>query len=311
MLDQLYGALIFLKIDLRSGYHQIHMREGDEWKTAYKTRDGLYEWMVMLFGLSNAPNTFMKFMNHILKPCIGNFVVVYFDDILNYSKSLEEHLEHLRQLFPILREQRLLANLKKCDFCADRIIFLGYVVTKDGIEIDKNKIEAIISQPIPRSIHDVRSCHGLVSFYRRFIRGFSSTMALITKCLKVNKFKWSNAAQESFELIKKKVTEAPCLALPDFNKVFEVEYDASHVGVGVVLRQERRPIAFFSEKLNEARRKYSTYDKEFYAIYRALSQWSQYLLYKPFVLFSDHEALKFINHQHKLNKRHATWVQFL
>ena len=227
LLDQLYGASIFSKIDLRSGYHQIRMREGDEWKTAFKTRDGLYEWMVMPFGLSNAPSTFMRFMNHILKPCIGNFVVVYFDDILIYSKNSMEHLEHLRQLFSILREQQLFVNLKKCDFYVDRIIFLGYVVTKDGIEMDRSKIEAITNWPTPSSIH------------------------------------------------------------------------------------EGRPIAFFSEKLNEAKRKYSTYDKEFYAIYRALFHWSQYVLYKPFVLFSDHEALKFINHQHKLNRRHATWVEFL
>ena len=310
-LDQLYCASIFSKIDLRSGYHQIRMREGDEWKTAFKTRDGLYEWMVMPFGLSNAPNTFMRFMNHILKPCIGNFVVVYFDDILIYRKNSMEHLEHLRKLFSILREQRLFVNLKKCDFYAGIIIFLGYVVTKDGIEMDRSKIEAITNWPTPSSIHDVRSFHGLVSFYRRFIRGFSSIMAPVTECLKGDKFKWTSVAEESFELIKKKVTEAPCLALPDFNKVFEVECDASQVGIGVVLSQEGRPIAFFSEKLNEAKRKYSTYEKEFYAIYRALFHWSQYLLYKPFVIFLDHEALKFINHQHKLNRRHATWVEFL
>ena len=311
LLDQLYGASIFSKIDLRSGYHQIRMRDGDEWKTTFKTRDGLYEWMVMPFGLSNAPSTFMRFMNHILKPCIGNFVVVYFDDILIYSKNSMEHLEHSRQLFSILREQRLFVNLKKCDFYADRIIFLGYVVTKDGIEMDRSKIEAITNWPTPSSIHDVRSFHGLVSFYRRFIRGFSSIMTPVTECFKEDKFKWASVAEESFELIKKKVTEAPCLVLPNLNKVFEVECDASQVGIGAVLSQEGRPIAFFSEKLNEAKRKYSTYDKEFYAIYRALFHWSQYLLYKPFVLFSYHEALKFINHQHKLNRRHATWVEFL
>ena len=177
--------------------------------------------------------------------------------------------------------------------------------------MNKNKIEAIISWLIPGSIHDVRSFCGLVSFYKRSIRGFSSIMAPITKFLKGNKFKWRSVAQ-SFKLIKKKVTKAPCLALLDFNKVFEVECDTSHVRIGVVLSQERRPIAFFSGKLNEAKRKYSTYDKEFYVIYRALSQWSQYLLYKPFVLFPDYEAFrKFINHQHKLNKRHATRVEFL
>ena len=199
LLDQLYGASIFSKIDLRSGYHQIRIGEGDEWKTTFKTRDGLYEWMVMPFRLSNALSTFMRFMNHILKPCIGNFVVVYFDDILIYSKNSMERLEHLRQLFSILREQRLFANLKKCDFYADRIIFLGYVVTKDGIEMDRSKIEAITNWPTPSSIHDVRSFHGLVSFYRRFIHGFSSIMAPVTECLKGDKFKWTSVAEESFE----------------------------------------------------------------------------------------------------------------
>ena len=240
------------------------------------------------------------------------FPIPRLDDLMDqlYGASIFSKID-LRQLFSILREQRLFVNLKKCDFYADRIIFLSYVVTKDGIEMDRSKIEAISNWPTPSSIHDVRSFHGLVSFYRRFIRGFSSIMAPITECLKGDKFKWTSVAEESFKLIKKKVTEVPCLVLPDFNKVFEVECDASQFGIGAVLSQEGRPIAFFSEKLNEAKRKYSTYDKEFYAIYRALFHWSQYLLYKPFVLFSDHEALKFINHQHKLNRRHATWVEFL
>ena len=195
----------------------------------------------MPFGLSNAPSTFMRFMNHILKPCIVNFVVVYFDDILIYRKNSMEHLERLRQLFSILREQRLFANLKKCDFYADRIIFLGYVVTKDGIEMDRSKIEAITNWPTPSSIHDVRSFNGLVSFYRRFIRGFSSIMAHVTECLKGDKFKWTSVAEESFELIKKKVTETPCLVLPDFNKVFEVSVMLLKLGLVLSLVKKEDP----------------------------------------------------------------------
>ena len=178
--------------------------------------------------------------------------VVYFDDILIYSKNSMENLEHMRQLLYILREQRLFANLKKFDFYADKIIFLVYVATKDGIEMDRNKIEVITNWPTPSSIHDARTFHGLVSFYKRFIRGFSSIMASITEFLKGDRFKYISVFKESFELIKKKVTKAPCLALPDFDQVFEVECDASQVGLVLsLISQKGRPIAFFSKKLHE------------------------------------------------------------
>lgn len=311
LLDQLHGAKVFSKIDLRSGYHQIRMREGDEWKTAFKTGKGLYEWLVMPFGLSNAPSTFMRLMTHVLAPFLGKSVVVYFDDILVYSETLQDHLEHLRSVFQTLREQKLFANLQKCHFITDNLVFLGYVVSSAGIKMDPSKVEAIESWPVPKTLHDVRSFHGMISFYRRFIKHFSTLVAPITECLKGEIFKWSAEAQESFELIKKKIITAPVLALPDFNKVFEVDCDASNVGIGAVLSQEGRPIAFFSEKLNEAKRKYSTYDKEFYAIIRALNFWSHYLLPLEFVLFSDHEALKYLSTQHRLNARHAKWVEFL
>ena len=311
LLDELHGATIFSKIDLRSGYYQIRIYEGDEWKTAFKTKGGLYEWLVMPFGLTNAPSTFMRLMNQVLKPLIGKFVVVYFDDILIYSKSEEEHVGHLHQVLDILSQEKLYGNLEKSHFFTPQVIFLGYVVSAQGIHVDEEKIKAIREWPVPTSIQQVRSFHGLASFYRRFVRNFSSIVAPMTEVIKGKRFEWTDQAQKAFEEIKVKLTSAPVLALPDFSKAFEVECDASGVGIGAILSQERRPIAFFSEKLNDAKRRYSTYDKEFYTIVRALEHWRHYLVGGEFILHSDHEALKFIQGQHKLNPRHAKWVEYL
>ena len=178
MLDELSGATIFTKIDLKSGYHQIRMSVGDEWKTAFKTKLGLYEWLVMPFGLSNAPSTFMRLMNHILRSLIGKFVVVYFDDILVYSKSLADHANHVKQVLVILRKEKLYANLAKCSFAQDKLIFLGFVVSSNGIEVDNSKIEAIKNWPTPTNVGHVRSFHGLAGFYRRFVKDFLPLLSL-------------------------------------------------------------------------------------------------------------------------------------
>ena len=184
MLDELSGSVIFSKVDLRSGYHQIRMQLGDEWKTTFKTKFELYEWLVMPFGLTNAPSTFMRLMNEVLRAFIGRFVVVYFDDILIYSRSLEEHLEHLRAVFIALRDARLFGNLGKCTFCTDRVSFLGYVVTPQGIEVDKAKIEAIENWPQPKTVTQVRSFLGLAGFYRRFVKDFGSIAAPLNELTK-------------------------------------------------------------------------------------------------------------------------------
>jgi len=311
MIDVMAGACIFSKLDLRKDYHQVRIRPGDEWKTAFKTKDGLYEWLVMPFGLSNAPSTFMRVMTTIFQPFIGKFLVVYFDDILIYSKSNEEHIDHLRQVMRILRHEKFYINLKKCCFMTTSVVLLGFVVSAKGIQINPDKIKTILEWPLPTTLHAVRSFHGLATFYRRFIKGFSTLMAPITDCLKKGQFTWTKAATKSFEEVKKRMTEAPVLRLPDFSKVFEVACDASHVGIGGVLTQEGHPIAYFSEKLNEARQRYSTYDKEFYAIVQTIRYWHHYLVFKEFVLYSDHEALKYINSQKYLNSRHGKWVSFL
>ncbi|KAE8676682.1 putative CCCH-type zinc finger family protein [Hibiscus syriacus] len=287
MLDQLSGSKVFSKIDLKSGYHQIRIRPGDERKTAFKTPQGLYEWMVMPFGLSNAPSTFMRFMHQT------------------------SHFDHLRAVFEMLKTECLFVNQKKCSFFTTSATFLRFIVSTDGVHAYQSKVDAVLEWPRPKTLHDIRSFHGLASFYHRFIRNFSTLIVPITECLKGRDFQWSEEEEASFQLVKQKMTEAPVLTLPDFDKVFEVNCDASGVGIGGVLSQAGRPVAFFSEKLSGSKKNYSTYDLEFYAIVQSLKHSRHYLIQKEFILFTDHEALKYINGQHKLSRRHAKWVAYL
>ena len=208
MFDMMLGATIFSKIDLKSGYHQIRICLSDEWKTAFKTKDGLYEWLVMPFGLSNVPSTFMRMMTQVLRPFMGKFVVVYFDVNPIYSNSKEQHLDHLKQVCSTLRRENLYVNLKKCSFFTGSVIFLGFVVSSKGVFADPQKVKAIVDWPEPKNIHEIRSFHGLAAFHCRFIRGFSTIMAPITYCMKQGEFQWSNAAGKAFQEIKKKMTKA-------------------------------------------------------------------------------------------------------
>jgi hypothetical protein len=201
----------------------------------------------MPFGLTNAPSTFMRLMNEVLRASIGRFVVVYVDDILIYSKSLDEHMDHLRAIFNALRDARLFGNLEKCIFYTDRISFLGYVVTSQGIEVDEIKIEAIKSWLVPQTITQVRSFLGLAGFYCRFIKDFSTIAAPLHELTKKGvAFHWGKAHDESFDALKGKLTHASLLQLSNFGKTFELECDASGVGIGAVLMQDGKPVAYFS-----------------------------------------------------------------
>src|SRR2546429_785845 len=210
----------------------------------------------------------------------------------------------------VLREQNLYAKLKKCSFCLDSVIFLGFVVSAQGIAVDEEKVKDIQEWPQATSVTQVRSFHGLASFYRRFVPNFSTIAAPLTSIIKKEKgFEWGKEQDEAFETLKKKLTTTPVLSLPNFDSTFEIECDASGIGIGAVLMQERKPIAYFSEKLNGAKLNYSTYDKELYALVRALEVWEHYLLPKEFVIHTDHESLKHLKGQGKLNKRHAKWIE--
>eukprot|EP00253_Pinus_taeda_P003712 PITA_03712 len=303
MMDCLSGAAYFTKIDLKSGYHQIRIREVDEWKTTFKTNEGIYEWLVMLFGLSNAPSTFMRLMNEMLKEFIGKFVIVYLDDILIFSKTKGEHLQHVRRVLEKLQQNKLLINFKKCTFLQKELVYLGFAVAENELKMYPKKIAAIINWPSPKSLFEVRNFHGLASFYRKFIRNFSEICAIMLDTVKKasQPFCWTSAAEEKFQLLKQKITERPNLRLPDFNKLFQVQCDTSGTAIGAVLSQEDRPVALFSEKLNESRQKYSSYDKEFYVVVQALKHWRHYLLGNKFVLFSDNSTLQYVMQQHKLN----------
>jgi hypothetical protein len=205
----------------------------------------------MPFGLTNAPSTFMRLMNHALRAFIGRFFVVYFDDILVYSKDLNEHINHLQCVLDALRKEKVYANLNKCSFCMEKVVFLSYVISVKGIKVDEEKVKAMKEWPTPKSITEVRSFHGLASFYRRFVKNFSTLPAPVTEIVKKYVgFKWGSEQDCASIEIKERLCGTPLLALPDFSKTFEIECDASRIGIGAVLMQEKRLKAYFSEMLN-------------------------------------------------------------
>jgi hypothetical protein len=247
-------------------------------------------------GLMNTPSNFMRLMNEVLKYFIGNFVIIYLDDITNFSKSEEEHLKHLVVVMRRLQQEKLLINLKKSSFMKTKLIYLGFVISSNKLKMDPEKVKAIRYWPSPKSIFEVQSFHGLASFYRKFIRNFSVICASMMDTVKKRhkSFHLTEEAKKSFKLLKDKIIGQPVLVLPDFSKIFQVRCDASGFAIGVVLSQDNSPFAYFSEKLNDANMKYFTYDKEFYAVIQVLKKWRHYLVLKEFVLYSNNHALQFI-----------------
>ncbi|KAA3483043.1 DNA/RNA polymerases superfamily protein [Gossypium australe] len=291
LFDQLNGASFFSKIDLRSGYHQLKVKEADIHKMAFRTRYGHYEFLVMPFGLTNAPAAFMDMMNRVFQPYLDRFVVVFIDGILVYSKTEEEQESHLRVVLQILWEKQLYAKFSKCEFWLKEVTLLGHVVSAEGIRVDPQKIEA----KSPKSVAGIRSFLGLAGYYRRFVEGLSLIVTPLTKLLRKGvPFVWTAKQQESFEKLKKILTEAPVLIQLEVGKEFVVYCDASHTGLGCVLMQGGRP-----HEIN-----YPTHDLELAAV-------RHYLYGERSIIYTDHKSLKYLLTQKDLNLRQWRWIELL
>ncbi|WVZ71707.1 hypothetical protein U9M48_020259 [Paspalum notatum var. saurae] len=302
LFDQLAGAKVFSKIDLRSGYYQIKIREEDIPKTAFSTRYGLYEYLVMSFGLTNAPAFFMYMMNSVFMNELDKFVVVFIDDILIYSKNEKEHEEHLRVVLTRLREHKLYAKFSKCAFVG----FPGHILVEKGVAVDPSKVKDVRTGSSRKPSHEIRSFLGLAGYYRRFIKDFSKIAKPMTSLTKKNaKFVWGPKCEEGFRELKNP------LAQPDVTKPFDVYCDASGRGLGCVLMQEGRVIAYASRQLRKHETNYPTHDPELAADVHAPKIWRHYPLGNTRHIYTDHKSLKYIFTQPELNMRQRRWLELI
>jgi hypothetical protein len=310
LFDQLAKAKVFSKIDLRSGYHQIKIRPQDIPKTAFSTRYGLYEYLVMSFGLTDAPAYFMFLMNIVFMLELDKFVVVFIDDILVYSENEKDHEEHLRIILTRLRDHKLYAKFSKCEFWLKKVPFLGHILSENGVSVDPSKVQEVLDWKTPTTVPKVRSFLGLAGYYHRFIPDFSKIAKPMTSLLqKDHKFVWTEECEATFHTLQKLLTTAPVLAQPDIEKPFDVFCDASKTGLGCVLMQEGRVIAYASRQLRKHEANYPTHDLELAAVVHALKIWRHYLLGNVCNIFTDHKSLKYIFTQPELNMRQRRWLE--
>lgn len=318
LFDRLQGAIYFTKLDLRTGFHQIRIAAADIFKTAFRTSKGLYEYLVLAMGLCNAPGTFMQLMNETFADMLNKFVLVFLDDIIIFSSSLEEHEKHLRAVLDRLRKEKLYAKKSKCALLQQEVEFLGHYVGVNGLRIMEDKLQAVTDWPTPRNVRDVRAFLGLAGFYRRFIRDFSRIalpLTALTRTVTGSGFAWGAQQQSAFVELKQALQSAPILILPNPELPYVMHTDASGFAIGGVLQQDQgkglQPIAFLSKKMSEAETRYPVHEQELLAIVTGLATWRHYLIGAELRVLTDHKSLIHFQTQPMLSGRQTRWLETL
>ena len=319
MLDRLHTAKVFTKIDLRNAYHQVRVKEGDEWKTAFRCREGHFEYQVCPQGPTNAPAMFQCFMNDILREYLDVIAVGILDDVIIFSPNPAEHVGHVRSILQVLRQHKLYAKIEKCEFDKDEMTFVGYLVSKTGIGRDPAKVSAILEWPTPTSVKEVQSFLGFSNFYRKFILHYSALTSPLTSLTRKGvKFTWSQASDAAFRMLQQAFTSAPVLQHFQPELPLTIEADASDFALGCVLSQPSpdgilHPICFYSRKFTPAELNYPIYDKELLAVVEAFKQWRVYVegAAHPVCVYTDHKNLEYFSTARTTSRRHARWAATL
>ncbi|GBG81416.1 hypothetical protein CBR_g32092 [Chara braunii] len=316
LLDRVQGCRYFSKIDMKSGYHQIAIRPEDQHKTAFQTRYGLYEFVVMPFGLCTAPGTFQHAMNRIFHDYLDKFVIVYLDDILIFSRTIEEHVAHLDKVLSFLRQHQFKINREKCEFGRTRVLYLCHEISAEGLRPDDAKVTTIRDWPRPQSVTEVRSFLGMTDYYRNFVKNYSIVTAPSSNLTRLDTpWEWTDRCAAAFRYLKHSLTHHEVLKLPNPDKAFVVTMDASQYGIGVVLAQQEgeklRPVEYMSKKTPSQKLAKSTYEKELYVIYKALNHWRNYLLGRFFYVRTDHQTLRWMRTQPVLSDALKRWIEVI
>lgn len=321
VVNKLRRRVYFTKLDIRWGYNNVRIKEGDEWKAAFWTNRGLFEPLVMFFGLCNSPSTFQQMMNDIFRELIDEgLVITYLDDILIWTEDLDEHISAVRRVLQILRQHKLYLKASKCKFHRHRIEYLGFIIGEGRVKMDPVKVSGVSSWEDPEDVRDLQSFVGFCSFYRRFIKDFSEIARPLHDLTKKGvPWRWEKAEKDSFEVLKKAITSMPVLMLPQDSQPFKLEADTSDFATGAVLSQlnlednKWHPVAFMSKSMSETKRNYEIHDKELMAIIRALDEWRHFLegAAHPFDIWTDHWNLEYFTTAQKLTRRQARWSLFL